>query len=225
MTFKPAVMLFAAGRGTRMAPLTDDRPKPMVAVAGKPLVDHALNLLRQAGLDRIFANTHYLPEGLESYLHRAGVQTIREVELLETGGGLRNALPLLGEEPVITLNSDAMWAGGNPISELLDAWRPGEMDALLTLIHPESANGHKGDGDFSVDDTGRLTRAPGFIYGGAQIMNPARLFDVCENVFSLNHVWDLMQADRRLFGTVFSGAWCDVGQPESIPLAEAMLNV
>jgi len=225
MTLKPAVMLFAAGRGTRMAPLTDERPKPMVEVAGKPLVDHALGLVRQAGLDRVVANTHYLPTRLETHLHLAGVQTIRETELLETGGGLRNALPLLGDGPVITLNSDAVWAGGNPISELLDAWQPDEMDALLTLIHPDSAVGHDGAGDFSVSDTGRLTRAPGFVYTGAQIMKPERLFDISDNVFSLNRVWDLIQAERRLFGVIFQGAWCDVGQPASIPMAEALLNV
>lgn len=218
-------MLFAAGRGTRMAPLTDDRPKPMVKVAGRPLIDHALDLLGAGGLCKIVANTHYLPGALETHLDAAGVAAIREADLLETGGGLRNALPKLGEGPVITLNTDAVWRGVNPIKGLIDAWRPDEMDGLLTLIRPKSAVGHTGAGDFTLATDGQIKRGPGLVYTGLQMMKTDRLHDIEDDVFSLNVVWDLMARDNRLFGLVYDGAWCDVGRPESIPLAEAMLNV
>lgn len=171
------------------------------------------------------ANLHYLPDALERHLKALDVQTIHEPVLLETGGGVRNALPLLGDGPVITLNSDAVWRGVNPIAAMLAAWRPDDMDALLTLIHPETAFGYVGQGDFSLSETRRLTRGPGFIYTGLQIMKTDRLNTIGEDVFSLNRIWDLMADDGRLFGVVYKGGWCDVGQPESIPLAEAMLNV
>lgn len=218
-------MLFAAGRGTRMAPLTDDRPKPLVRVAGRPLVDHALGLVREAGLTRIVANTHYLPDRLEAHLQSAGVRVVREAELLDTGGGLRNVLPLLGEGPVITLNSDAVWRGANPIAAALRAWKPDVMDALLVLIAPERAIGHAGAGDFLCDDTGRLTRGAGMIYSGVQILKTDRLCEIADQVFSLNLLWDLLAASGRLFGLEYMGDWCDVGRPESIALAEAMLDV
>jgi len=218
-------MLYAAGRGTRMAPLTDARPKPLVMVAGQPLIDHALSLVHKAGLSRVVANTHHLPDRLEAHLKDAGVQVIRETTLLETGGGLRNALPLLGSEPVITLNSDAVWRGANPITAARAAWRPDDMDALLVLIPPDRAVGHNGAGDFALDAGGRLTRAAGLVYSGVQILKTRRLAEIPETVFSLNRLWDMMAASGRLFGVEYSGAWCDVGQPESIPLAEAMLDV
>jgi len=218
-------MIFAAGRGTRMAPLTDDHPKPMVKVAGKPLIAHALDLVRGAGLDNVVANTHYLPDSLEDYLARKNVITIHEPVLLETGGGLRNALPVLGKGSVLTLNSDAVWRGANPIQQLLGKWNPDEMDALLCLIQPNLAAGHTGEGDFAMESDRRLTRAPGYIYSGLQITKTDRLARIKDTAFSLNVVWDQMLADNRLFGMVYDGAWCDVGRPESIPLAEAMLNV
>lgn len=225
MRDKPAVMLFAAGRGTRMAPLTDDRPKPLVEVAGRPLIDHALDLVRGAGLHRIVANTHYLPEQLERHLRLANVQTVRENVLLETGGGLRNALSLLGADPVITLNSDAVWSKGNPVTALLNAWKPDRMDALLTLIHPDKAIGHEGPGDFLKDGNGRLSRGPSLVYSGLQILKTDRLSQFGEDAFSLNRVWDMMADDGRLFGLQTDCMWCDVGRPENISLAEAILNV
>ena len=218
-------MLFAAGRGTRMAPLTDTQPKPLVKVAGRSLADHALDVARGAGMGRIVANTHYLPDRLEAHLRAQGVQVVREAELLETGGGLRNALPLLGRGPVITLNSDAVWRGENPISAALATWHPDEMDALLVLIPPERATGHHGAGDFRRDGTGRLSRGQGYVYSGVQILKTGRLTEIADRAFSLNRVWDMMAADGRLFGEVYGGDWCDVGRPESVALAEAMLDV
>lgn len=218
-------MLFAAGRGTRMAPLTDNRPKPMVHVAGRPLVDHALDIVSRAGVSRIVANTHYLPDMLAAHLHRAGVEVLHEDVLLETGGGLRNALPVLGPGPVITLNSDAIWQGGDPVGQMLNLWQPDRMDALLVLIRPAFARGHSGTGDFTLDDDGRLRRGPGLIYSGLQVLKTDLLAEIPQPVFSLNRIWDLMAAKGRLYGMVFEGEWCDVGRPESIAIAEAMLNV
>jgi len=218
-------MIFAAGRGTRMAPLTNDRPKPLIEVAGKPLIAHALDLVREFKFDTVVANTHYLPEKLDAYFYDEGVITIFEPELLETGGGLRNALPLLGGGPVITLNSDAVWRGDNPIRQMLTIWDEDKMDVLACLIPPKAAIGHVGGGDFDIEETGRLMRAPGYIYSGLQIIKTDGLSIVAATSFSLNVVWDLMISDGRAFGFVYDGSWCDVGRPECIPLAEAMLNV
>ena len=218
------VMLFAAGFGTRMAPLTDTRPKPLIEVAGRPLLDHALDVVRDAGLRRVVANTHYMAGVMGRALAERGVTVVHEPAILDTGGGVRNALPLLGDRPVLTLNADAVWTGTNPVTGLLDKWDETRMDALLLLVPPDRATGHLGKGDFVIDGAGRLTRGAGLIYTGLQVMKTAALNDIEGSVFSLNRVWDRMQADGRLFGTVFGGGWCDVGRPESIALAEAMLG-
>lgn len=218
------LMLFAAGLGTRMKPLTDKRPKPLIPVAGKALIDHALDLARAADCGPIVANLHYLPEMLTAHLEGTGVQTVLEMpQILETGGGLRNALPLLGPGPVMTLNTDAVWAGPNPLRQLAEAWDPATMDALLIGVPPARAVGHAGAGDFTLSADGRLSRGGGLIYGGAQIINPALLDDIDETAFSLNLIWDRMLAAGRLFGLRYSGQWCDVGHPEGIDEAEAML--
>ena len=219
------VMLFAAGRGRRMAPLTDSRPKPLVSVAGRPLIDHALDIVHRAGVSQVVANTHYLSEQLVPYLQAANVTVVQETRLLETGGGLRNALPVMRAGPVITMNSDAVWRGPNPISAAIAAWRPQVMDALLVLIPRANAIGHTGTGDFSMDGLGRLSRAPDLVYTGVQILKTDRLSEISEQVFSLNRLWDMFAQTHRLYGVAYQGNWCDVGQPESIALAEAMLNV
>ncbi len=219
---KPPLMLFAAGLGRRMAPLTDHLPKPLIPVAGRALIDHALDLAREAGIDRIVVNSHYLPDMLAAHLAPRGITPVYEPELLETGGGLKNALPLLGSEVVLTLNSDAVWTGENPLQSLLSAWDPDRMQALLLLADPCRALGHVG-GDFLIGADGRLTRGPGPIYAGAQILHTARLAAEPAAVFSMNRIWDAMIADDGLFGVVHPGRWCDVGRPEGIALAEGML--
>lgn len=218
-----ALMLFAAGFGTRMGALTQTRPKPLVPVAGRPLIDHALDLAEGAGIGRIVANTHYL--GAQVAAHLAGRRVAisdESARILETGGGLRRALPLLGPGPVFTLNTDAIWTGPNVLCALRAAWRPG-MGALLALVPAARATGHTGAGDFTLGADGRLTRGPGHVYTGAQILDPSGLAAIPEEVFSLNRLWDAMLAEGRVFGLVHPGGWCDVGRPESIPLAEAML--
>lgn len=220
------LMLFAAGFGTRMGALTADRPKPLIEVAGRPLIDHALVLAEEAGAAPVVVNLHYRGEQLERYLARRGVTLSWEREaILETGGGLRRALPLLGRGPVFTLNSDAVWTGCNPLAQLETAWDTERMDGLLLVAPQEVARGHGAQADFAMRADGQLERAnEGVVYLGAQILVTDGLFSVAETVFSLNLLWDRMIADGRLFGVVHEGGWCDVGRPENIAEAEALLR-
>lgn len=219
-----ALMLFAAGLGTRMGALTRDRPKPLIKVAGKALIDHAL--AQASAAERVVVNLHYLPDQIRDHLaHRPDIAFSPETEtILETGGGLRQALPLLGPGPVFTLNSDAVWTGPGATAQLAAAWQPERMDALLLLVPRERAAGHTGAGDFLMDSAGRLTRGPGLVYSGAQVLKTGDLAAIPDHVFSLNLVWNRMIERRRLFGLVHRGGWCDVGRPEAIPLAEALLS-
>lgn len=219
-----SLMLFAAGLGTRMGALTAARPKPMIPVAGRPLIDHALD--QAAGVERIVVNLHYLPDQIRSHLSgREDIAFSAETEtILETGGGLRQALPLLQSDPVFTLNSDAVWTGPLAMQTLTAAWDPALMDALLLLVARERAIGHTGPGDFLIDAQGRLTRGPGLVYSGAQIICTDGLHSIPDPVFSLNRLWDQMAAKGRLFGVTHPGGWCDVGRPDCIALAEAMLR-
>lgn len=218
------VLIFAAGFGTRMGALTKDRPKPLIEVAGRPLIDHTIDLARNAGGDPIVANLHYLAAQLTAHLGPLSVQTITEdPDILETGGGLRNALPLLGAGPVITMNSDALWKGPNPLTLLQQAWQPERMDALLMCVPPERAIGHGGGGDFVLADDGSLSRGPGLVYGGVQIIKTDLLAQIEEKAFSLNLLWDRMLAQGRLCGLPYPGRWCDVGHPGGIALAEDLL--
>lgn len=220
-----AVMLFAAGFGTRMGALTADRPKPLIPVAGRALIDHALDLVEGAAIPQRVANLHYRAEMLAAHLAGRNVQlSIEAPDILETGGGLRHALPLMGAGPVFTLNTDAIWQGPNPLVLAQQAWDPDTMDALLVCIPPAQAVGHAGAGDFTPDATGRLTRGPGLIYGGAQIIKTDMLEQIPEQVFSLNLLWDRMLAQGRLFGLRYPGKWCDVGRPEGIDMAERMIG-
>jgi N-acetyl-alpha-D-muramate 1-phosphate uridylyltransferase len=216
------VMVFAAGLGTRMGALTRDRPKALVPVAGRPLIDHALDLIAP-GLPAVL-NLHYRADMLAAHLRGRGVQFSDESDLLrETGGGLRHALPLFAPGPVLTLNADAVWSGPNPLDLLQRAWDPVRMEALLMLVPRDRALGHPGAGDFLQDGTGRLTRGPGAVYSGAQLIRPEPVLAMPETVFSLNPVWDRIAGRGRLFGLIYPGRWCDVGRPDSIPLAEALL--
>ena len=220
-----SVMLFAAGFGTRMGRLTADRPKPMLEVAGKPLIDHALDLVRAYKPARIVANLHYLPEQITAHLDGTGVLYSDETpEILETGGGLRAALPLLGDGPVFTMNTDAVWSGPNPLDHLARAWDPRRMDALLLCIPRENAVGHAGSGDFMIDAEGRATRGPGAVYSGLQIIRTDGLHAIPQRVFSLNLLWDRMLEAGRLYALPYPGKWCDVGTAEGIQSAEDMLH-
>ncbi|MDV7141297.1 nucleotidyltransferase family protein [Tropicimonas sp. TH_r6] len=226
MRYMPdSVMLFAAGFGTRMRPLTETRPKPLIEVAGRPLLDHALDLVDAAGIERIVVNTHYLGEQIAEHLAaRPEIAISQETpDILETGGGLRQALPLLGQGPVFTLNTDYAWTGSNPLDTLRAAWDPERMDALLMLVAPENARAHLGKGDFLIGADGALRRGPGAIYCGVQILKTDGLESITESAFSLNLLWDRMLADGRLFGLLHDGLWCDIGRPDGIVAAEQML--
>lgn len=217
-------MLFAAGRGTRMGALGTHRPKPLIELAGRPLIDHALALAADAGLGRIVVNTHHLAPLLAAHLaDRPAVVLSHEPVLLETGGGLRAALPLLGPGPVFTLNTDAAWTGPNPLETLGAAWGPGP-EALLLVVPAARARGRQRPGDFTLGPDGRLTRGGDHVYTGAQILHTEGLAGIAEEVFSLNRLWDAMAARGGLFGVEHPGGWCDVGHPAAIPLAEAMLE-
>jgi MurNAc alpha-1-phosphate uridylyltransferase len=223
-------MIFAAGLGTRMGALTRDRPKPLIEVAGIPLIDRALALARDAGVARIVVNTHAHAGQMRAHFARNAPEALisHEPELLETGGGLARALPLLDADPVFTLNADMVWSGPNPLTALAASWDSVRMDALLCLVPRAGAIGHAGPGDFFAAPDGSLTRrgaAPvaDFVYAGAQIIRPDALAGMSGPVFSLNPVWDRLIAAGRLFGCVYGGAWADVGRPEGIALAEAAL--
>ena len=219
------LMLFAAGFGTRMQQLTAHQPKPLIRVAGQALIDHALALAHDAGADPVVVNLHYLPDMLEQHLAGMAVRTVREEpQILETGGGLRNALPQLGADPVLTLNSDAVWSGPNPLKLLVEAWDPSIMDALLICVPLNRAHGRAGKADFGIDTAGRLHRGGDTVYGGAQILKTELLETVSDKAFSLNVVWNMMADRQRLFGLEYPGHWCDVGHPDGIAEAEAMLG-
>lgn len=222
-------MIFAAGLGTRMGALTRDRPKPLIEVAGRPLLGHALALARDAGIGRIVVNVHAHAGMMRDWLasEAPDVLVSHEPDLLETGGGLKRALPLLGQGPVLTLNSDMVWGGRNPLTRLIGAWDAARMDGLLCLVPRADAVGHSGPGDFNRAANGPIARrgaakAAAFVYAGAGIIQP-RALDGFEGKVSLNPVWDGMMATGRLHGIVHEDPWVDVGRPEGIALAEAVL--
>jgi MurNAc alpha-1-phosphate uridylyltransferase len=218
-------MIFAAGFGTRMGALTATRPKPLIEVAGRTLLDHALALAEGQGIARTLVNAHYRAADIAAHLGgRPDVEVrIESPDLLDTGGGLKAAMPALGGGAVITLNADAVWTGPNPLATLVAAWDPPRMDALALLQPAGRATGHTGKGDFELDAAGRIRRGADWIYTGAQIVNTDRLAEIPERIFSMNVLWDRLIAEGRFFGVAHSGGWCDVGRPESLPLAEAML--
>lgn len=217
------LMIFAAGKGTRMAPLTDTVPKPLIPVAGRTLLDRALDLGRAAGVGPVVVNIHHLGHQIRDHIGAQAAISDETELLLDTGGGLRKALPLLGAGPVITMNPDVIWTGPNPIRALLAAWRE-DMDALLMLVPIARTHGRQGGGDFRLDSDNHLIRKGDLVYGGAQIIRPDRLEEIPETVFSLNLLWDRLIAEGRAFGLIHAGAWCDVGRPDCIPLAEGLLG-
>ena len=220
-----SVMLFAAGFGSRMGALTADRPKPLVPVAGVPLIDHALEQVNGIAPARIVANLHYKPHALASHLSDRDVMlSWEQPEILDTGGGLRAALPLLGDGPVFTMNTDAVWKGPNPLECLRRAWRPGTMEALLLCVPAGRAHGHAGPGDFEVGSDGRARRDGALIFTGAQILETERVAEMPEVPFSMNEIWDTMLTQGTLHAIAYPGHWADAGHPEGIRAAEAMLD-
>lgn len=230
-------MVLAAGLGKRMRPLTATRPKPLVEVAGKPLLDHVLDRLRAAGIGRVVVNVHYLADSLEAHLRRKAsdldirISDEREL-LLETGGGVARALPLIPDDPFLIVNSDNLWVDGpvDAIQLLGDRWDDAAMDALLLLVPLARANCHAGMGDFHMDPLGRITRRrPGrvapFVYTGVQIVSKRLIADVPDGPFGFMLLWERAIAAGRAFGVVHQGLWFDVGTPPAIARTEAMLGL
>jgi MurNAc alpha-1-phosphate uridylyltransferase len=228
-------MIMAAGLGQRMRPLTNDRPKPLVQVAGRPLIDHVLERLEGAGVEEAVVNLHYRGDMLRSHLKNRKAPKILfsdETEaLLDTGGGLKKARPLLGEGPVVTHNSDSIWAEGRAsnLERLAASWNDTEMDALLLLAPVVQCIGYSGKGDFTMDSSGRLTRrekarvAP-FVWTGVQILHTRLLDDAPDGAFSTNILLDKALKAGRLFGMRLDGLWMHVGSPDAIAEAEKALG-
>lgn len=228
-------MIMAAGLGKRLRPLTHDRPKPMIEVAGRSLIDRTLDRLAEAGITRVVVNLHYMADMLENHLKaRPGVPEIlfsdERDALLDTGGGVKRALALLGGAPFLVLNSDMIWTDGaeNTLGKLAGAWRADEMDALLLMVPTASIAGYTGRGDFEMDSAGHLARrgedrpAP-FLYGGIQILHPGIFDRLSDATFSTNLAWDQALAAGRLFGGVHGGGWMHVGTPRAVKEAEDLL--
>lgn len=230
-----SAMVLAAGLGKRMYPLTIDRPKPLVEVAGKRLIDYAFDRLRSANITRAVVNVHYLAEQVEDW---AQSQTAPEVvisderrQLLDTGGGIHKALGHLGPAPFFVLNSDSFWLDGAipALERLRRAWDGARMDSLLLLSPQASAVGYEGAGDFHRDAGWRLTRRqPGetapFIYAGCYLVAPSLFAGAPEGAFSMNLLWDAALARGRLFGLLHDGLWIHVGRPDSIAYAERTME-
>jgi MurNAc alpha-1-phosphate uridylyltransferase len=231
----PSAMVLAAGLGRRMRPLTATRPKPLVEVAGKTLIDRALGTLRAGGVEQAVVNVHYMADRLEAHLDARDFGlaiTISDERdrLLETGGGIVRALPLIASDPFLAINADNIWIDGpaGAVEMLRAHWDASRMDALLLMVPLNRAHCHRGPGDFHMDPAGVLSRRrPGrlapFVFTGMQMLS-RRLFEgVAEEPFSINLLWDRAAAAGRLFGVLHQGLWFDVGTAAAVRETEALL--
>lgn len=227
-------MVLSAGFGQRMRPITDRLPKPLVEIAGKPLIDYVLDRLAEAGVEQAVVNVHYLANQIERHLagrQRPSIAISDErKELLETGGGIVKALPLLGDAPFFLVNSDTLWIDGvEPnLERLATAFDPDRMDALLLLAPATSSIGYEGRGDFSMTPDGRLRRRPEggvvpFVYAGVAVLAPALFTGAPTGSFSLVRLFDRAMEAGRLHGLRLEGLWMHVGTPDAIGAAEAAL--
>lgn len=226
-----SAFVLAAGKGERMRPLTETRPKPLVPVAGTPLIDQVLDRLADAHITNAIVNVHYLADQIEDHLRdrKSPKITISDErgELLDTGGGVAKALPKLGNAPFLIHNSDSIWVEGmgSNLDRLIDAWDNATMDSLMLVAPIATSVGYDGAGDFQMDASGRLTRQTGarlapFVFAGVSIAHP-RLFDDAPNgAFSLNRPWNAAIEKGRLFGVRLEGIWMHVGTPTAIAEAE-----
>lgn len=228
-------MIMAAGKGTRMMPLTADRPKPLVEVAGVALLDHVLDHLRAAKVGKVVINAHYRAEQVEQHMadyapdFDVTISDERDL-LLDTGGGLVRALPLIGEDPFLCVNADNWWTdeGENAFKRLMSAWDDDIMDVLMLVVPFAEANNSQGQGDFDMDDDGLLSRRqPGhkgaFVWTGIQMLSKRIIVDPPSDVFSTNIFWDRAIAEGRCVGLVHEGLWFDVGYPAAIAATEQKL--
>lgn len=225
-------MILAAGRGERLRPLTDTMPKPMIPVAGRSMIDRSMDRLAKHGVRRIVVNVHHLGEQIAAHLG-SRAQIVREDRLLETGGSVKNALPLLGDGPYFILNGDGLWRdGAQPmLSRMEAAWDPARMDALL-LLHPiETAIGReaKDRGDYFLEADGRARHrgsaasAP-YLFASVSICDSRLMRNSPDGPFSLLKLWTRVEAEGRLFGLVHDGDWFHVGTPQALAEAERLLK-
>jgi len=224
-------MIMAAGFGTRMRPVTEKTPKPLVEVLGRPMIDHILAKMQRAGIERVVVNLHYKADKLRRHLEKSLPQGMEiafseEPEILDTGGGVVNALPLLGDDPFFVVNGDMFWRDGTAsvFSMLAARWDETAMDALLLMVPTVAAVGYYGLGDFTMRPDGRLMRrrethvAP-FLYGGIQLVHPRFFEGAPEGKFSTNLLWDRAQEADRLYGIRHEGEWMQIDTPDAIDLA------
>ena len=228
-------MVLAAGLGKRMRPITTTTPKPLVSVGGAAMIDRLLDRLADAGVTDAVVNVHYLADLIETHLaRRKGGPRIaisdERGKLLETGGGVVKALPLLGDAPFLLGNSDSMWIEGpvSNIRRLTEFWDPRRMDVLLLLAASASSTGYEGQGDFAMDATGRLRRrrereVTPFVYAGVAIFRPELFADAPDGAFSLNRQFDMALAKDRLYGLRLDGHWLHVGTPEGLRETEEVI--
>jgi MurNAc alpha-1-phosphate uridylyltransferase len=229
-------MVLSAGYGNRMRPLTDTTPKPLVPLGGRPLLDHVLDRIDAAGLTETVINVHYLPEQIEAPLARRTYPHItisdeREM-LLETGGAVQKALPLLGDAPFFVHNSDSVWIerNGNTLTKMMAAWNAEKMDSLLLLAPAASSVGYSGRGDYALDEDGKVCRRKGddapvaFVFAGVSINHPRIFAGGKVEPFSMVRLWDKAQSEGRLSAICLEGVWMHVGTPEALADAERCLN-
>jgi MurNAc alpha-1-phosphate uridylyltransferase len=235
MTAPRVAMVLAAGLGKRMRPLTDTMPKPLLPVAGRTLIDRVLDRFQDIEIERAVVNLHYLRPALEAHLNQRRLPKIEqslEDALLETGGGVKHALPRLGAAPFYVANADVLWLDGKrpALRRLAQAWDDAAMDALLLLQPTVSAIGYDGAGDYFADGDGRLRRRRGqtvapFIFAGVQILHPRLFKNAPDGPFSLNRLYDRAEEAGRLWGLRHDGLWFHVGTPEGLAETESILGV
>ena len=235
MPVKPTkAMVLAAGLGLRMRPLTETMPKPMVPVAGRPLLDHVLDRLEQAGVTDAVVNVHYLPDRIINHVagrkHPRVIISDERDQVLGTGGGVVMALPHLGDAPFFHINSDTIWIEGvRPnLERLAENFDPARMDILLLMAPTAGSIGYGGRGDYTMLPDGSLrarkeNQVVPFVYAGAAIMSPAIFADAQRGEFSLTKMFDSAGEQGRLFGLRLDGVWMHVGTPDAVHAAEEAL--
>lgn len=236
MSFMPKrAMVLAAGLGLRMRPITLETPKPLVTVGGRTMLDHALDRLEAVGVEEAVVNAHWLADKIAAHLdanprRKLKLTLSREDTQLETGGGVKNALPLLGDDPFFVVNADIVWLDGPvpALKRLADSWNPAVMDSLLLVTPTPIAIGYEGRGDYQMDPDGRLTHRPDlevapFVMAGVSIMTAAQFTDTPDGAFSNLLLWQRAEAAGRLFGVRHEGNWYHVGTPAAIPLVDTHL--
>lgn len=228
MTHFTQAMILAAGLGTRMRPLTNDKPKALVDVCGKPLLAHIMEKLQTFGITDYIVNTHYKKEVLLDYLSTLkGVNIHSSIEgtILETGGGILKALPLMENKPFIAINCDSLWLDSTPslLEKLTATWNPDTMDALLALYPLAKMPYFAEQGDFSLNTTGQLSRHGDYVYMGVQILHPRLFANAPAGAFSLNILYNQAITAGRLYGVVHEGTWFHISTPQDVTTTEHIL--